>query len=122
MIWFLRVFFSLVLLTMLGVTFWASDQVALWKMPRAVATHPWFIATLFDTYFAFLTFYLWVAYKETSPLARLGWLLGILVLGNIAMAAYILIQLFRVPATASPAQILLRARPSESAGTHPPHA
>lgn len=107
---FLRFAFAFVLVAMLCVTSWASMEVALWKTPRAVATHPWFIATLFDTYFAFLTFYAWVAYKETTALARVGWLLGVLLLGNIAMAVYMLIQLFRVPVNASIEQVLLRKK------------
>ncbi len=110
MIRFLRVIFLLVLLAMLGVTGWASTQGALWDTPRMVATHPWFIATLFDTYFAFLTFYCWVAYKETTLVARVGWLVAILVLGNIAMAIYMLIQLFKLPSDASVEALLLRAK------------
>ena len=108
MIWFLRIAFSVILLAMLCVTTWASGVVALWKMPREVATHPWFIATLFDTYFAFLTFWVWVAYKEVSHVARTGWLIAILLLGNIAMAIYMLRELFRVPADARLETILLR--------------
>jgi predicted permease len=110
MIWFLRIASMLVFVSMLAVTGWASGVVALWKMPREVATHPWFIATLFDTYFAFLTFYVWVAYKETSRLARLLWLLAILLLGNIAMAAFLLRELFRVPADAKLEDVLLRKK------------
>jgi predicted permease len=108
MIWFLRIFFSVVLVTMLCVTTWASNLVALWKTPSAVVGHPWFVATLFDTYFAFLTFYLWLAYKETSVLARALWLLLILLLGNIAMAAYMLLQLFRLSPNAKIEALLLR--------------
>ncbi|MFN0076775.1 MAG: DUF1475 family protein [Prosthecobacter sp.] len=108
MIWLLRCFFIVVLVSMLGVTSWASMQCALWDTPRAVATHPWFIATLFDTYWAFLTFYCWVAYKERSWIAKFAWLIAILLLGNIAMAVYMLIQLFRVPANARIEDILLR--------------
>ena len=108
MITFLRAFFIIVLVSMLGVTSWASTQCALWDTPRAVATHPWFIATLFDTYWAFLTFYCWVVYKERGWIARIGWLLGILLLGNIAMAIYMLIQLFRVQACARIEDVLLR--------------
>jgi len=110
MIWFLRIAFILVLISMLAVTSWASNIVALWNTPRAVATHPWFIATLFDTYFAFLTFYAWVAYKETSKASRVLWLIAILLLGNIAMAIYMLNQLFRLPANASMEQLLLRKK------------
>ena len=108
MIWFFRGFFIVVLIAMLGVTTWASSVVALWETPRAVATHPWFIATLFDTYFAFLTFYCWVAYKEISNVARVLWLIAILLLGNIAMAIYMLRVLFKVPADADMRAILLR--------------
>src|ERR1700750_52162 len=108
MIVFLRGAFLVVIAAMLGVTIWASNEVALWNMPSSVATHPWFIATLFDTYFAFLTFYCWVAYKEKGVLARIGWLVAILLLGNLAMAAYMLIQLFRVPLDAPFSRVLRR--------------
>ncbi len=106
----LRFAAAFVLIAMLGVTTWASSEIALWKTPREVATHPWFIATLFDTYFAFLTFYVWLAYKETSNLARVLWLLAILLLGNIAMAIYLLRELFRLPANATMEDLLLRRK------------
>lgn len=110
MIVFLRIAFSGVLVTMLCVTGWASLQCALWRTPQAVVTHPWFIATLFDTYFAFLTFYAWLAYKETCWIARAIWLLAILLLGNIAIASYMLVTLFHLPADAKIEQVLLRKR------------
>ena len=97
---------------MLAVTGWASSVQALWNIPREVGANPWFIATLFDAYFGFLTFWLWVAWKERSWPARLGWLVGILLLGNIAMAVYMLIQLFRLPAGAPMERLLLRRHES----------
>lgn len=106
MIRFLKIFFIIVLVSMLWVTGWASLQCALWKTPRAVATHPWFIATLFDTYWAFLTFYLWVCYKEISRVKRVVWLVAILLLGNIAMAFYMLNKLFRLPRNATVKDLL----------------
>lgn len=108
MIWASRIFFTGVFLTMLVVTSWASWQCPLWHTPQAVVTHPWFIATLFDTYFGFLTFYLWLATRETSWLTRIGWLVAILLLGNLAMSAYVLQIVWRLPATATLAEILLR--------------
>ena len=110
MIWFLRITFGCVLVTMLCATSWASYQCALWKTPQALVTHPWFIATLFDCYFGFLTFYAWVFYKETHWLARTGWLIAILLLGNIAMSVYMLITLFKLPADARIAQVLIRQK------------
>lgn len=104
----LRVFFIMVLVSMLSVTLWASLQGALWKVPREVATHPWFIATLFDAYWGFLTFYCWVFYLERSSLSRVLWLVAILLLGNIAMAVYALIRLFRLPVDATMETFLLK--------------
>ncbi len=108
MINFLKIFFLMVLGSMLWVTSWASLQCPLWKTPNAVVTHPWFIATLFDTYWGFLTFYCWVFYKETSWVKRLLWLVAILLLGNIAMASYVLNKLFRLPAGAKMEEFLNR--------------
>ena len=108
MIVFLRILFGIVLASMLWVTSWASLQCPLWETPRTVVTHPWFIATMFDTYWGFITFYCWLAYKERGWLARILWLVAVLLLGNIAMSIYILIQLFRGPATARLEEVLLR--------------
>jgi hypothetical protein len=95
MLWLLRILFSLVLASMLWVTSWASLQCPLFGVPREVFTHPWFIATLFDTYWGFFTFYVWVCYKQTSWVARAAWFVAIMLLGNIAMALYCLAELFR---------------------------
>jgi hypothetical protein len=97
MLWLLRILFAGALASMLAVTTWASLQCPLFAVPRDVFTHPWFIATLFDAYWGFITFYVWVAYKQPSWAARGAWLVAILLLGNIAMALYCLAELFRVP-------------------------
>jgi hypothetical protein len=94
MIWFLRILFLAVLGSMLAVTSWASLQCALFDIPREVYAHPWFIATLVDAYWGFITFYVWAAWKEQGNAARALWLLAVLALGNIAMAAYFLRELF----------------------------
>ena len=111
MIWFLRLFFFAVLASMLGVTTWAGRQVALWDIFPDIAEQPWFVATLFDAYFGFLTFFVWVAYKELHWAARVLWLIGILLLGNIAMAVYMLVKLFQLPANGSIEDLLLRRNP-----------
>ena len=108
MIWFLRAAFTLVLITMLCVTGWASSIMPFWNTPQSIVLHPWFIATLFDTYFGFTTFWLWLAYRETSWISRIVWLLAIFALGNIAMASYLLLIVWRLPTDASMRQVLLR--------------
>lgn len=98
MIIFLRALFVVVIASMLAVTTWASLHTPIFSIPRDVFTHPWFIATLFDAYWAFIAFYVWVAWKEQSAAARIGWFVAIIALGNIAMAVYLLRELFAVPA------------------------
>lgn len=109
MIIFLRCWFVFVLIGMLAVTVWASFQGPLWEIPGSVSGHPWFIATLFDAYFAFIAFFCWVAYKERSLPLKALWFVLIMLLGNFAIAAYCLIQLGKVPATASLRDVLVRA-------------
>ncbi|HKY90222.1 MAG TPA: DUF1475 family protein [Nevskiaceae bacterium] len=99
---------------MLIVSIWATAQVSivpvivdLWTQP-ASGNNPWLVATLFDAYFGFLWFWLWVAYKETSWTARVAWLAAFLVLGNMGMAAYLLLQLVRLPKGATIEDLLLR--------------
>lgn len=98
MIWFLRVLFSVVLASMLGVTSWASFQCPLFAVPREVYAHPWFIATMFDAYWGFTTFFVWVCFKQGRWIARAAWFVAIMLLGNIAMSAYCLSELFTLPA------------------------
>jgi len=104
----------LALAALIGVSIWATGHIGvgpviddLLARPSA-GNNPWFVATLFDTYFAFLWFWCWVAYREPTSLRRLIWLLLILSLGNMAMAAYVLIALARLPANASVEDLLLR--------------
>ncbi len=111
----LRLLFIVIIVSMLGVTTWASLHTPLFSIPREVYSHPWFIATLFDAYWAFITFYVWVAWKESSLAARLLWLLSILALGNLAMAAYMLRELFRISDIAALGQVFSQRNPGHLA-------
>jgi len=111
MITFLRALFILVIASMLAVTTWASLHTPIFSIPRDVFTHPWFIATLFDAYWAFIAFYVWVAWKEQSAAARIGWFVAIIALGNIAMAVYMLRELFAVPSNGPLDPVFTRRNP-----------
>jgi Protein of unknown function (DUF1475) len=56
----------------------------------------WTIATLLDAYFGFLIFYVWVFFKESRPLPRIAWFVASMLLGNMAMSTYVLVQLLRL--------------------------
>lgn len=109
----LRALFLIIIASMLAVTGWASARCALFDIPREVFTHPWFIATLFDAYWAFITFYVWVAWKEQSRAARLLWFVAIILWGNLAMAVYMLIELFRIQKIDHLGQVFSSRRPGK---------
>ena len=89
----LILFFGGVLVAMLAVTSYASFDRSILNVGPPLTSDPWFHATLADAYFGFLTFYLWVAYKETGFWRKAVWFVLIMTLGNIAMSIYMLIQL-----------------------------
>ena len=106
----LRALFSGILAAMLVITVTASLYQPLWEWGGLTAEPDrwWTYATLADAYFGFLTFYAWVFYKEIRAASRVGWFVAIMLLGNIAMAAYVLLQLARLPAGAPLSKLLLR--------------
>jgi hypothetical protein len=99
MLWFLRLSFVGIFAAMSALIAWASLEQPIFGIPREVFTNPWFVATLFDAYFAFITFYVFVAWKEQSIGARVLWLPVVLLWGNFAMAVYMLVELFRIDHT-----------------------
>ena len=106
----LTLLFSAVLAVMLAVTGWASSRVALWNA-GSLLKNPWMIATLFDAYCGFLTFFAWVCWKETRAGARAVWFVLVMTLGNIAMAAYVLRELARLGPADGTRELLVRRNP-----------
>ena len=108
MILLLKIIFGFILASMLWVTTWASLQLNLFTHLPNIIRDPWVIATLFDAYYGFITFFLWVAYKESSILLTILWFIAIMLLGNIAMAIYVLIKLFQLDRNASVTDLLVK--------------
>lgn len=116
MIWLLRCLFALVIVALLGATTSASLQQPLGEFVRGpVIRDPWVVATLFDAYFAFLAFFVWVAWKEQSLPARVLWFVAVMLLGNFAIAGYFLRELgavsARAPAGEALAQVFTHRNP-----------
>lgn len=90
--------FVTILAVMLLVTGWATLSQPLWQWHGLMTRpdHAWTIATLADAYCGFFTFCAWVCCKERSPLRRGLWFVAIMLLGNIAMAVYVLMELRRL--------------------------
>jgi hypothetical protein len=90
--------FAAIFVVMIGVTLWATAHSSLLDpaVRAAYNAQPWAIATLFDAYCGFITFFVWVAFRERGLGLKVLWLVLILLLGNIAMSLYVLLQLFRL--------------------------
>lgn len=106
---FLKLLFGGIFLWMLVMTIRTSMAVSLWAAWPTYAANRWAVATLWDAYFGFLTFYVWVVYKERQLWLRIIWFLLIMGLGNIAMSLYVLIQLIRLRGD-EPAETILWRR------------
>jgi hypothetical protein len=104
----LQILFTVFLLIILWATVRASLSQNILDAGRALWPDKWFQATLIDAYLAFFTFYCWVFYKEARWYSRASWFLLIMGLGNIAIAGYVLIQLWKAK-DGSLEKILLRS-------------
>lgn len=103
----LYVFFGAILVALLAVTSWATSKASLWDT-LVNLRDPWFVATLFDAYGGFLTFYAWTWYKETRAWKKLVWFVLIMTLGNIAMSIYVIRETFRLGPDDTVADLLTR--------------
>ncbi|UCG13187.1 MAG: DUF1475 family protein [Deltaproteobacteria bacterium] len=92
----LRSLFGLILLSMLAVTVAASIDQNLFVAVRNMWPNWWFRATLADAYFGFLTFFVWVAYKEVHLWRKVVWFVAFMLLGNLTIATYMLLELAKL--------------------------
>jgi hypothetical protein len=110
----LTALFGGILVVMLLVTTTASLKQPLWDW-GGLTSEPdrwWTLATLADAYCGFLTFYAWVFYKQVTAASRVAWFVAIMLLGNIAMAVYVLLQISRLQKGEPVARMLLRKGPA----------
>ena len=102
--------FVWILVSLLAYTSWASSQQPLWEWQGLVREPDrwWVIATMIDAYYGFLTFFVWVCFKETSLVRRIAWFIAIMLTGNMAMAIYVLLQILRLEPDQPLSAILVR--------------
>lgn len=94
---FVSLLFFGVLVAMIAVTTWASFDRNVLVAAGELWADPWGRATIFDAYFGFLAVWLWIAWREPSAVRSVLWGLALLVLGNIAIAIYVLLALRAMP-------------------------
>ena len=95
---FLKVLFGAIFVFMVVMTVRASTQQSLWRAWEPFVQSPWAMATLYDAYCGFVTFFCWLAWRERSLATKIVWFVLIMALGNIAVSFYVLMQLFQLKA------------------------
>jgi hypothetical protein len=105
----LRGIMGFILLSMSVLTVLAVQESSLTDAGSELWNNAWFRLTLADAYFGFLIVFLWVAYKEPTVKSKLVWFVLFVALGNMAVSAYILIQLFKDGKRDLARSLLLRA-------------
>jgi hypothetical protein len=66
-----------------------------WTEVRTLVAYPWFNVSLVDVYVGFALVGGWIAYRERSPLRAAGWIVLIMLLGNLVSCVYALWALAR---------------------------
>ena len=91
----LIVYFILVLVAMTWVSWYACTAPTITSLAQyaaitgkeglnvvdgyvTVCSEPWGLATMFDAYFGFLAFWLYVAWRERSGLSRVVWFVALM--------------------------------------------
>ena len=92
----LKGLFGLIFLGMLSITITATIDQNIFQSVGNMWPNWWFKATLADAYFGFITFFVWVAYKELRLWRRMIWFALIMLLGNLAIPAYMLLELYKL--------------------------
>lgn len=101
----LLILFSLIFASILAATVRASLVRNVFDNGHLI-DDVWFQATLLDAYLGFLTFFVWVAWKERKVARCVIWFALIMTLGNMAMAGYVIFQLIRLPRDAGMLELL----------------
>ena len=92
----LKILFLCVSLTMIGLTVYTCTQSDLIKEWNRLGAEPWMRATLVDFYFNILVISTWTLYREKNKFIGLVWVAAYILLGSIATAFYVFLQLARL--------------------------
>lgn len=103
---FLKILFSGILLFMTVNVINTELKTPLFQNWDTLAAVPWMKTTLLDFYANVLVLSLWVCYKESRHWKKIMWFILFCLLGSIATAAYVLVQLFKVKKDENPLQVI----------------
>ena len=92
----LKIFFALISVTMIVVTIITSLKSNFFEEFSTLMSQPWVPATLIDFYFNITILSAWVLYKEKRLIIAAVWIVLFVLLGSIATAFYVFLQLMKL--------------------------
>ena len=104
----LKIFFALMSLSMIILVIITSIKSNMFALSESVVKEPWFMTTLVDFYFNITIISCWVIYKEKRLLIAILWIIVFILLGSIATAFYVFLQLRRLKPQENIGKIFLR--------------
>ena len=109
----LQTLFGFILVSLTAYNLWVCTRQSVldWGGLTTPPDNLWTIATFIDAYYGFITFFVWVLWKETRARPRILWFVAIMALGNVAMSAYVLRQLARLKSGDSTGALLATRNP-----------
>lgn len=100
---FIRVLSLIGLVSMAGVIATALITGDFFTEGSEIWSLPWGRVSLVDIYVGLAFFAAWIGYREHSMWARLGWWIGLVLLGNFTAALYLTVAAYR---SSNPNQLL----------------
>jgi hypothetical protein len=91
-----RLFFIAMSIFMIGLVIQTSLKSNFFEVLPALNAQPWFTTTIVDFYFNITIISAWVIYKEANIIKSFLWITGFVLLGSIATAFYVFLQLAKL--------------------------
>ncbi len=72
-----------------GLIVWAATRAAISEDAATMTDLPWGVVALADLYLGLLFVGIWIGFRERGTVPILLWLAALVILGNVATAAYV---------------------------------
>src|SRR6185436_17432121 len=93
---FFKFLFAAISIAMAALVIITSFKSNLFEVLPSLNREPWFATTIVDFYFNILVISLWVMYKENDLVKSFSWVISFILLGSIATAFYVFVQLSKI--------------------------
>lgn len=61
----------------------------------ALLANPWGIVSMVDLYVGFIIFSMWIAFRESSKISTITWVILMMILGNFTASIYVLYAVYQ---------------------------